>query len=661
MSSVTGFSGDGSGYQYLTPQQQETFEQLAVAVQNEYSRRVASGEPWVLPEVALAQIGVETAYNPDYMPGYMCFGVKAGPEIPEENRQYLLTTEYDAYGNPYQTTAAFRKYNSYEESISDYFDMLATAGYYDGAIRNPNAYDAFNIICPVYATGPEYLNSCLSMAETYNLAQFNNTVSVNSLSKNTSSATSQSSQSKGTVYICNMNGYNNGCNDYSKLKDLMDSLNQEVNTCIENIKRVSDSQPILEYKTFTDFSNMVRIVETLEDLLKKTKNIADVEKEIAEAYDKSDGSTSSLQLSKLAIGAKDYSFDASLINYSDLLKSYKETGSDSVFSDWFSEYISEKGIESKVIDMTEYTQAIKGTGAVKADDYIVSKVGEYIESTVDYKVGNNKNNNYYSEDEQKGIAETVKDNKYNKDNKDVKLSMGEDIGDKFKDKSDKGEENIITQEQPQKEEVVTPPTQEVVTEQPIQSQSPVYNNITVAPPVENDNNVSSLDDSLVNNLEEDPVVEELDDKKNEEIPVLEEEDNVVTTINPNDSQITRIPPVDDKEVKKTNNKSGISGLVTAGLGIGAVTAAGIGGAYYLRKKTDSSLNEEGSDYDDDEEGYGLYEDNGSVDYTQYNTDSAPVESYKARSNVDVEGGNDNGYQYDLEDNDEENPTEDRND
>lgn len=110
----------------------QTFGALAV---NECNRRIASGLPFILPSVCMAQSALETGWGTS---GLMTkanafFGVKAGGSW--TGKIYVADTwEVAANGEIYNTVANFRAYNSKEEGLSDYYELTCTASRYSKAL-----------------------------------------------------------------------------------------------------------------------------------------------------------------------------------------------------------------------------------------------------------------------------------------------------------------------------------------------------------------------------------------------------------------------------------------------------------------------------------------------------------------------------------------------
>lgn len=107
------------------------FSVLAVA---ECNRRIASGLPFVLPSVCLAQSALECDWG---VAGLMkkanaFFGIKAGGSW--TGKVYVADTwEVSSDGTKYNTVANFRAYDSPEDSMRDYYEITCSLSRYEKA------------------------------------------------------------------------------------------------------------------------------------------------------------------------------------------------------------------------------------------------------------------------------------------------------------------------------------------------------------------------------------------------------------------------------------------------------------------------------------------------------------------------------------------------
>lgn len=110
----------------------KTFGTLAV---KECNRRIALGEGFPLPSVCMAQSALESDWG---VAGLMkranaFFGIKAGGSW--KGKIYVADTwEVAENGEAYNTVANFRAYDSLEDSMRDYFDLIIHASRYKNAL-----------------------------------------------------------------------------------------------------------------------------------------------------------------------------------------------------------------------------------------------------------------------------------------------------------------------------------------------------------------------------------------------------------------------------------------------------------------------------------------------------------------------------------------------
>lgn len=83
------------------------------------------------------------------------------------------TTEYYDGKTATEIVDWFRQYNTIEDSVCDYMDMLCHCKRYKGAVsqRTPRK-SIEGIIAGGYATGPNYVNSIMNLINLYNLTKY---------------------------------------------------------------------------------------------------------------------------------------------------------------------------------------------------------------------------------------------------------------------------------------------------------------------------------------------------------------------------------------------------------------------------------------------------------------------------------------------------------
>lgn len=102
---------------------------------NECNRRIAAGEGFILPSVALAQSALETGWGTaDIMDkANAFFGVKAGGSW--TGKIFTANTwEVKENGEAYNTVANFRAYDSLAEGVADYYKIMTGLSRYANAV-----------------------------------------------------------------------------------------------------------------------------------------------------------------------------------------------------------------------------------------------------------------------------------------------------------------------------------------------------------------------------------------------------------------------------------------------------------------------------------------------------------------------------------------------
>lgn len=154
-----------------TKDQVNTFiAKLAAIARKEYLTR----DKWVLPSVCIAQAALETGWGTSRLmtKANAFFGIKAGSSW--KGKVYSSKTNECYDGKTYtQITAAFRAYDSLEESVADYYNLICGSSRYAGAVNNGNAESAITAIKNGgYATSPTYIKNVMNIINSYNLTQY---------------------------------------------------------------------------------------------------------------------------------------------------------------------------------------------------------------------------------------------------------------------------------------------------------------------------------------------------------------------------------------------------------------------------------------------------------------------------------------------------------
>ena len=131
-------------------------------------------EKHILPSVAIAQACLESGYGTSaiMMKANAVYGIKAGRTW--TGKVYSAKTK-ECYDGVYYTTITdlFRAYDSLEESVADYYDLITSSYRYKDAV---NERDYIKCITAIkeggYATSPTYIKNICKVIEDNNLTRF---------------------------------------------------------------------------------------------------------------------------------------------------------------------------------------------------------------------------------------------------------------------------------------------------------------------------------------------------------------------------------------------------------------------------------------------------------------------------------------------------------
>lgn len=143
---------------------------IAPLVQAENNKR---GKP-LYPSVVIAQAICESGWGQSkmMMKANAIFGIKATQNW--KGKVYNARTQECYDGVSYTNiTACFRAYNSLEESIADYFELILGLSRYQGAINTSSPLECITAIKNGgYATSPTYINTIMSIINTNDLTKY---------------------------------------------------------------------------------------------------------------------------------------------------------------------------------------------------------------------------------------------------------------------------------------------------------------------------------------------------------------------------------------------------------------------------------------------------------------------------------------------------------
>lgn len=579
MSTNLVFDGDPSKYQEgdpllsLSQEKRAYVEEMAYYCQQEYARRVAAGEDWVLPEVALGQAILETGWGNSR--GANDFGIKSwkGSDRPKST---LSTSEQNADGSYIQIDAAFEKTSSMQDSVALYYDFITSISRYSKALNLTDPHKSIQEIKAAgYATSHEYANNVSYIINHYNLSRYSQLA---------------------TSFEYKQAGYELGVSAYEAAMKIVIDLKAAIETSEANMKTICNQKPQIEYDTLIDYTKSLEIVTKMMDLLEKTKGIADRQKYIAEQYNggvEGAGGLNTFQAANLALGTVNYAFTNNE-DFTKMVTEYQNSGAGEVFTTWFESYVSQNGIASNVIDMKQYTATIKETYAIPSSDFVVSQAEKILTSTntsateTQSTTSNKTTTNTYKPTYNYSSNSNQQFTNNNKTQSSTTNNPTATPSTAAPSKPSEGIGNILqtqTQTTP-----TTIPIQNIVTN--LKDKLEDY--------VANHNN--SLNSSIKDAIEQPTspiisVVPEVDT-----IPPTQPQQDFQT---PTNSTITEVvPPTNDGPTKVTTTTNPTSNInnIAIGVGIGAA-AIGIGaGTYYIaRRNKDTSHIDDDIEYLEEEE------------------------------------------------------------
>lgn len=160
-----------------TKKQVEKFiKEVGAAALKEAKERRAAGKGWILPGITVSQGACESAWGTSkkMVDANALFGFKVGKSKWHfgdawKGKAYSTKTKECYDGKTYvEITDMFRAYDSIEDSITDYMDLLCGASRYKGAANNPDAKSTITAIKNGgYATSPTYINTIMSIYNKY--------------------------------------------------------------------------------------------------------------------------------------------------------------------------------------------------------------------------------------------------------------------------------------------------------------------------------------------------------------------------------------------------------------------------------------------------------------------------------------------------------------
>ena len=148
---------------------QEFISKIAPLVKAENEKR---GKP-LFCSVVIAQACLETAYGKSeiMMKANAIFGIKAFESW--KGKTYSARTREVYENNPVYINDTFRAYDSIEESISDYFDLICKSQRYRKALTTETPFECITAIKEGgYATDPKYVQLVMNIIKSYSLEMY---------------------------------------------------------------------------------------------------------------------------------------------------------------------------------------------------------------------------------------------------------------------------------------------------------------------------------------------------------------------------------------------------------------------------------------------------------------------------------------------------------
>lgn len=243
----------------------EFLETVSKLVVEENNRR---GKP-LFASVVIAQAICESGWGQSQimMKANAIFGIKATSSW--KGKVYNANTKECYDGISYTNiNACFRAYNSLEESISDYFNLICNNSRYKRAIKTNSPLECITAIkIGGYATSPTYINTIMSIINSNNLTKYDNVEDVENSVDN-----SKSIEELAKEVIAGK--YGNGEERKQKLGNLYNEVQKKVN---EILKVNTNSEKIYIVKKGDCLSKIAQKYNTTVSRLAEINGITNVD------------------------------------------------------------------------------------------------------------------------------------------------------------------------------------------------------------------------------------------------------------------------------------------------------------------------------------------------------------------------------------------------
>ena len=146
---------------------------VGAAALKEAKERKAAGKKWILPGICVSQGACESAWgtSKSMVGANGLFGFKVGSGVKYgdawKGGSYNTKTK-EFYGEYVTIRDNFRAYDSMQDAIADYMDLLCGASRYKAAVNNEDPESTITAIKNGgYATSPTYINTIMNIYNSY--------------------------------------------------------------------------------------------------------------------------------------------------------------------------------------------------------------------------------------------------------------------------------------------------------------------------------------------------------------------------------------------------------------------------------------------------------------------------------------------------------------
>lgn len=158
-------------------------KKLGELARSEVAKRKATGKSWSLASVCIAQSALETGWGTSdlMIKANAFFGIKAGKSWRGKVYSSKTSECYDGV-NFTSITALFRAYDSLEDSVKDYFDLICNNKRYSGAVAKTDAEACITAIKEGgYAMDPDYIAKIMDIVNKYDLTRYDDVTPAKSI------------------------------------------------------------------------------------------------------------------------------------------------------------------------------------------------------------------------------------------------------------------------------------------------------------------------------------------------------------------------------------------------------------------------------------------------------------------------------------------------